>query len=269
MHSCSGPHAGAWMTAAPSTLALRMNNAEFACSMRRRLGLAIAAVTDTCEGCGRPVDAFGHHRCNCTRTGRNHARHRGMLDAWRQVFAESGNTVPRRNVERMLRNTHVRVARTDARRLDLIVSTTSVARGLPLFCDVTVVSPVAGDGTARPGCVRQPGGALRSASRSNDMTYREVISSGVARLCALDAETYGRWGADPCWLVPALARERVRGLPRASRPSLQSRLHTRWWAILSIALQRCVARACLLETGSDLGADLGEPAPFLSNLPLV
>jgi hypothetical protein len=267
LHSCAGPHAGSWLTVAPTSPALQLANDEISCALRRRVGLATGAELAQCEGCGRNLDAFGHHRCNCTRTGRNHARHRGVLGAWRQVFAESGNAVARRNVERLLRNTHVPVSGSDNRRLDLVVPTTSVARGVPLFCDVTVVSPITGRGLARPGCTEQPGGALRAASRSNDLTYREVISSGLGRLCALDVETYGRWGADPRWLIPALARERARGLPVQVRRGLQIRMQSRWWGLLSVAVQRCVAHACMRNTGADLGADIGEPVPFLGNLP--
>ena len=54
------------------------------------------------------------------RGGRLNARHSGMLAGWRQVFAEAGGQVPDRNIEPMLRDTHVPVCPTDARRLDII-----------------------------------------------------------------------------------------------------------------------------------------------------
>lgn len=226
--SCGGPNAGTWLIALPTSPAVRMWNEEYTCAVRRRLGLALNAISDNCEGCGTLLDPYGYHRCPCTCTSRNHTRHRSMLGAWRQVFQESGNTIPRRNVERLLRNTHVPVANQDSRRLDLIVANASIARGLPLFCDATIVSPLTGRGQARGGSLRIDGGALNAARRLNDCIYHEVPSSGGARLCALDCETYGRWGVDPLWIVPALARERACGLPPPTRRGIQYRLQLRF-----------------------------------------
>ena len=269
LRSCAGPHAASWLTATPSTAALQLDNVAFSCGLRRRLGLATGSTDYACEGCGAALDPFGFHRCACTRSGRHNARHFGVLQAWRQVFQESGNSIPRRNVERLLRNTHVPCDRRDARRLDLIVAGSSIARGLPLFCDVTVVSPISANGRARGGCTRADGGALDAARRVNNRTYSEVSTSGVARLCALDVETFGRWGADPLWIVPALARERTRGLPTAVRAGTRARLSHRWWSLLSAAVQRQVAAECMRTAGADLGVDVGEPAPCFAELPAV
>ena len=172
-------------------------------------------------------------------------------------------------MERLLRNTHVACDQRDERRLDLIVATSSIARGLPLFCDVTVISPISANGRARGGCTRIDGGALDAARRANSRTYSEVPASGVARLCALDVETYGRWGVDPVWIVTALVRERTRGLPDAVRASTRSRLSYRWWSLLSVAVQRQVAAQCMRTAGADLSVDVGEPAPFFMELPSV
>ena len=56
------------------------------------------------------------------------------------------------------------------------------------------------------------------AEVDNDYTYNEVVSSGLGSLQCLGAEGYGRWGPQCVRLVPALARERARGLhPRLRR----------------------------------------------------
>ena len=107
---------------------------------------------------------------------------------------------------------------------------------------------------------------MRQARRRNTRTYAEVTCSGLARLLALDCETYGRWGLDPLWLVPALARERSRGLPARVRRGLQLRVAARWWSILSVAAQRLVAQACMLLVG-DLTSGVGEHAPLPADLP--
>ena len=151
LRSCGGPSAAAWMTAVPATQATALSNEEFLCSMRRRLGLGVVPEQCACEGCGREVDLHGHHRAACGRTGRVHARHTSQVAAWRQVFVEAGGFIPRRNVERLLRNTHVPTPSGDNRRFDLVVPGLSIARGLPLSCDVTCVAPLTGRGYARPG----------------------------------------------------------------------------------------------------------------------
>ena len=101
--------------------------------MRRRLGLAVVL-----EG----PDRFGHARVASVLGGRTNARHTAVGAAWRQVFFEAGGSVPDRNIER-------RVPPDDLRRLDIIVPNLNVAFGLPLFCDITVISPITRICTAR------------------------------------------------------------------------------------------------------------------------
>ena len=98
------------------------------------------------------------------------------------------------------------------------------------------------------------------------ITYRELISNGLGRLCALDVDTYSRWGANPRWLIPALARRRAKGLPAQVLRGHKIRMQSRRWGLLSVAVQRCVAHACMRNAGADLGADAGEPVPFWRNL---
>ena len=267
LRSCSGPHAGAWLATIPSTDALRLSNPEFLCALRRRLGLATGGAREHCEGCGRAIDPHGHHRTACGRTGRHCARHKCVVAAWRQVFQEAGGHVPKRNVERMLRDTHVPVDPRDARRLDLLVTGLSVARGLPLFVDATCLSPITGTGFARSGCTTQNGALLDRAVRDNLLTYHEVEESGLGKLYSLGAEVFGRWCTDAVALVPQLLHERCRGLPQSVRVSLHAGLSRRWWGLLGVAVQRQVARAILRGPGYDLVEHALEPPPHLSDLP--
>ena len=138
--------------------------------------------------------------------------------------------------------------------------------GLPLFCDVTCVSPLSCGGLARPGATMGDGAVVGAAHRANLATYPEVGRSGLGRLCCLGAETYGRWGEDPRWLVPALARERARGLPERVRLGAQAALQRRWWGVLAVAMQRSVARCVLRDAGGDIAEAPLEP-PCLSDLP--
>ena len=184
------------------------------------------------------------------------------------IFVEAGGTVPRRNVERMPRNTHVPVPPGDTRRLDLIVPGLGIERGLPLFCDVTCVTPISGAGFARSGATTRDGAILAGAERENNGTYREVPASGLAVLCCLGVEVYGRWSSDPVRVVPAMAAERARGLPHRVRQGAMLALSARWWGLLGIAAQRLVARAVLREAGADLTTALLEDPPGLADLPV-
>ena len=145
------------------------------------------------------------------------ARHSAILAAWKQVFCEAGARIPPQNVERLLRTTWVRVPSWDERRLDLVVPGLSVDRGLPLFCDATIISSITRFGEARAGTSNRGGALLERAERENNITYTEVAGSNLASLQCLSCEVYGRWGRQCVELVPKLARERSRGLARRVR----------------------------------------------------
>ena len=148
LYSCMGPFASSWMTICPMSDVLRLNNCDFQCAVRRRLGVAASI-----DG----PDAHGHRVLADNTGGSLNARHSGMLAAWRQVFAEAGGHVPDRNCERLLRNTHVPVQPDDCRRLDLVVPGLNVARGLPLSRDATVISPISRNGGRRGGTRNRAG----------------------------------------------------------------------------------------------------------------
>ena len=69
-------------------------------------------------------------------------------------------------------------------------------------------------------------------------------------------------------LVPALARERARGLHRRIRRGVALGLQHRWWGLLGIALQRAVAHAVLHES-ADLPRAQLEPSFPLADLDVV
>ena len=228
--------------------------------VRFRLGLAVHFDGPDPHGFRRLADNTG---------GRLNARHSGMLAAWRQVLVEAGSPIPARNVERMLRDTHVPVPPDDGRRLDIIAPGLNVAHGLPLFCDVTVISPVSRRGQPRPGTSNYGGRLLQIADDDNAQTYAPVADSGLGAIYCLGCEVYGRWGAAAVQLVRDLVREKSRLLhPRVRRGTALGLQH-RWWGILSISLQKCVARGMLEDDGADLHDALLEPIPGLVDLPIL
>ena len=179
-----------------------MNCEDMLFALKRRLGIAC---------CWEGTDPHGHAALVTSRGGGMHGRHAQMITAWRQVFQEAGGQVPERNIERLLRRSHIPVAADDNRRLDLIVPGLNVDHGLPLFCDVTVVSPISAAGTARPGTSNHPGRLLEQAQADNETNYPEVARSGLGVLYCLGSEVYGRFGQECVDLVAKLCRERTRG----------------------------------------------------------
>ena len=162
LRSCMGAYAATWLTICPTTASLTLKNTQMACAIRRRLGIGVLF-----DG----GDSHGHSLVTTNQQGRLNSRHTTVLVAWRQVLTEAGGLIPDRNVERLIRDTHIPVPAGDTRRLDLIVPGLNVANGLPLFCDITVVCPIRGDGNPRPGTSNRGGTALRDAERANDNTY--------------------------------------------------------------------------------------------------
>ena len=109
---------------------------------------------------------------------------------------------------------------------------------------------------------------MEIADEDNLQTYALVVDSGLGALYCLGCEVYGRWGEASVQLVRDLVRERSRLLhPRVRRGTALGLQH-RWWGILSISLQKCVARAMLEDGGADLHDALLEPIPGLADLPI-
>ena len=162
----------------------------------------------------------------------------------------------------MLSRTHIRVPPGDTRRLDLVVPGLNVARGLPLFCDGTVLSPLMGTGQARPGASNVGGRLLVQATAENNNTYHEVVSSGLGALYSLGAEVFGRWRPQAVALLVELARGRNRGTHRSPALGLQHR----WAGILAIGLQRGVAHIAANDFEADLVRMQLEPASCLADM---
>ena len=136
-----------------------------------------------------------------------------MIAAWRQVFIEAGAEVPDRNIERLLRRTHVPVPDHSLLRIDLLVPGLNVARGSARQGAALTHAGQAGRGTSNAG-----GSLLRAANSENDHTYHEVTDSGLGALYCLGAEGFGRFSEQAVKLLPELARGRSRGLhPRLRR----------------------------------------------------
>lgn len=257
LQSAGGRFAPSWLTSCPATGALTFQDDDLLCLMRMRIGLAICVDGPDPHGYYRLADSYG---------GRTHARHKAVIAAWRQVFVEAGGEVPDQNVERMLRNTHVPVEEYSNLRVDLVVPGLNVANGLPLFCDVTVVSPLTHHGRPRPGTSNVGGGLLVRAQVENDRTYAAVTQSGLGSLQCLGFEVFGRWGQQSIDLLPKLAREKARVMHPRLRRGAALAYQRRWAGLISIGLMKAVAVAARRSHGADLATTLLEPQPSFADL---
>jgi hypothetical protein len=257
LQSCMGRFSPTWLTACPTTAALTFRNDEMSALVRMRLGLAI---------CADGPDAHGYYRLADGVGGRRHARHKVVIAACRQVLVEAGGEIPDRNVERLLANTHVPVPQDSLLRLDLVVPGLNIAGGLPLFCDVTVLSPLTHGGQPRPGTSNAGGRLLALAQNENDNTYAAVTDSGLGSLYCLGFEVFGRWGKQCIELLPLLAREKSRGMHPRLRRGTALAYQQRWAGLMSVGLMRGVAAAAMRGEGSDLAATSLEPEPAVADL---
>ena len=198
-----------WLTAVPYNEALTLSNPVLQCLLRRRLGLPIMAESEQCEGstCRAALDAFGHHRSACTRTGRIHGRHAAALCPWRQVLCEAGYRV---RSERLLRDTHIQTDARDQRRMDLVAAPGSrglgARRGVALFADVTIVGVHTKRGEARTLAATTDGGALGYAVAAKRRKCADVVASREASFFVLGCETFGRWCEDAVRLVREMGK---------------------------------------------------------------
>eukprot|EP00959_Pyramimonas_sp_CCMP1952_P254139 5309032-Pyramimonas_sp.AAC.1 len=73
----------------------------------------------------------------------------------------------------MLSRTNIPVFLEDTRRLDIVVPGLNIDRGLPLFCDVTIVSLISRTGLPRSGASNRGGSLLEKAKKNNNDDYHE------------------------------------------------------------------------------------------------
>jgi len=109
--------------------------------------------------------------------------------------------------------------------------------GLPLLCDATLVSPLAGDGKPKYDSAKTPGAALAKARQRKEKQYPELVGSSVARLVVLASEVGGRMSDEAEMFLRMLAKERAKRAPRLLRASTEFAFYFRWTALVACAAQ--------------------------------
>ena len=143
----------------------------------------------------------------------------------------------------------------DARRLEVLVDGLPLYGGAQLAIDTTLVSPIRGDGTARPGTTKHQWHHLAQARRRKERTYPELVDRrSRARLVVLAGEVGGRWSEETQTFLRILARAKARSEPPILRKRLEQAWRMRWAATLACSAARAFA-ASILDLRVGGGAD--------------
>ena len=153
-----------------------------------------------------------------------------------------------------------------------------VQGGIPLACDVTLVSPLTTAGEAKPRAAVEDGVAIKEAEAYKKRKYPELVHSTRCRLVVLAGEVGGRWSAETVRFIEELAKHRSQNAPPRLRKSTQLAWENRWWGMLAVAAQDSLAATLVDDTphllqgwerlASSLGELLHAEAPTPSRLPL-
>ena len=229
--------------------------------MRRRLRWPLPMGPQQCNGrsCRQPLDELGDHWTSCPRSGRLRRRAGPLERTWARVFREAGARVGE-NV--FLRDTNLPDIRADdGRRLEVVATGLPLARGVPLGCDCTMVSPLHANGSPWAGADTRGGTAIERGERDKARTYHELVNSDRLLLITLACEVGGRW-SDTCRnTIRQLAAAKARAAPQHLRRSAQLAWSSRLWAMPSASGQSALAAAILDDAVSVLdGHDGQEPA---------
>ena len=108
----------------------------------------------------------------------------------------------------------------------------------------------------RPTAATTDGGVLARPVATKQRKYADVHASREAALVVLGCETYGRWCADALKLMRELAALKAQEAPPLMRACARHAWSTRWWALVSVGVQRAIAEALLRHAGPDL-----QPSP--------
>ena len=143
-----------------------------------------------------------------------------------------------------------------------------IRRGLSVFCDVTIVSPLTRRGAPRSGARHTDGAVLSAATRKKHARYADVSGSDIAAFVVLGCEVYGRWGNEAHDLVKDLTVKKAADAPRVLRQSARIAWLTRWWNVVSVGVQRAIGESLFCPNGPDLigASPLADSPPPLMDI---
>ena len=197
--------------------------------------------------CGRPLDAYGHHRAACARVGVLGRRGYAVENVAARICREAGGRV---TTNAFLRDLDLDLPR-GGRRLEVVVDGLPLFGGAQLAVDTTLVSALHGDGTARRRAADEDGVVLAVARRTKEARYPELVGPRARAR---------RWSGETHRFVSLLARAKARSEVWLLRRRAEQAWRLRWGSLLSCTVARAVAQS-LLELLGASGAD-GDMPPL-------
>jgi hypothetical protein len=225
-------HAGAWISAVPSThdgvdTVMRPRNFRVAISMR--LGLAVLSEEKSCSLCMQTIDVFGDHSACCSVSSdriHRHNRVRNLLDR----ICHEGLLSPVMEKQRLLGNVYGR------RPGDVTIPVWRANKGLAI--DVAVTSPFGYNLPRKEPCENY-------AESKKHAYYDEDFKGTAYEFAAMVFETTGGVNDEGLELLRQLFRF------AAKHQNLQLSVYCgRAWARLSCSLQSSVSQCFLNRAGS-------------------
>ena len=194
-----------------------------------------------------------------------------------RIFREAGAVVHRNQKLAHMKLPGVQAR--DRREIEVVASHLRLYHGMPIVCDVTLVSPIQAKGQPRPRAAVAPGGvAIADIEEAKCRKYPELVRSETCKFLILAGEVGGRWSDTTCQLLRDLAKEKSQSAPPRLRRSTAFAWENRWWGMLSVAAQNAFAATLVDDAphllhareGSDppLGVLLHGEAPTESRLPI-
>ena len=130
----------------------------------------------------------------------------------------------------------------DERRMDLVVyGVSSLYSGRPMFCDVTVRSPLDGQGRPKSRSDIDQGAVLQLAKNKKDSDYPEVANSDSVQWLVLGHELYGHTLKEAKVLVAKLAEHKSKRTNFLARRTAHILWTIKFWDILACTLVRSIA----------------------------
>lgn len=239
-----------------SSLEERYPRDLFAVLLSYLLGLPASSClqrrdVDRCEGCGCPMDKFGHHRMTCKVTSAYHAAHTQLAAAFADTARKSGVPYTDKGIPSHLTNNKIGDA------LCLLSSDCQ-----QLILDYTVVHPRQGTATA-PGVWNA--NALTNAARNKWNRHGRAYATIGYAFAPCVMTTYGRMEANFLRLLYILAKKRAQLVHVHHRPLVSvDNLFGRFFAQSRARIGAAVARGMALRAlGSSL---LGVSKVFLKHI---
>ena len=193
----------------------------------------------SCPGCGFELDDYGHHLLACTLTGWLKRRSTIHELAWVQIASEALATVKHRPKLRTLGIPGV--GPDDRRELDVVIGRLAIYGGQTVLGDATLRSPLTGSGEARNGASAESGVTFHGARLDKARAYPELhIPQSRFAFLVLASEVGGRCSEECHALIKQLARARAQCHQESARAAARAMYTRRWYAILSIGIQKAV-----------------------------